>query len=219
VDINGVVRAVVVSRDGKILIGGSFSITNYNGYGKARLNSDGSLDLTFNPGIGVNDYISAIAINRNDKIIIAGAFTMFNNQIHNRIVRLNADGSIDPTISFGEGANNFINTVILDEDNDEIIIGGGFSEFNGQVFYGVGRVSGAENLGPGEFQFASTSYEESESSSEVAIPIVRNYGATGSVALYFRTVDGTAIAGVDYRPAAGLIEFAEGEVIKYIRIV
>ena len=50
---NNPVHSITLQPDGKIIIGGDF--TNYNGTGRnrvARLNTDGSLDTGFNPGIG-----------------------------------------------------------------------------------------------------------------------------------------------------------------------
>jgi len=52
---DGPIHAVVLQSDGKILIGGEF--TTYNGVSRnriARLNTDGNLDITFDPGVGAN---------------------------------------------------------------------------------------------------------------------------------------------------------------------
>ena len=52
---NGMIRAVVAQADGKILIGGDFTMLLPNGGATitrnyiARLNPDGTLDTTFNP--------------------------------------------------------------------------------------------------------------------------------------------------------------------------
>ena len=47
-------RSVAVQPDGKVLIGGDFTTVNgTNRNGIARLNADGSLDSSFNPGTGV----------------------------------------------------------------------------------------------------------------------------------------------------------------------
>jgi hypothetical protein len=59
--------------DGKVLIGGDF--TNYNGMAVnriARLNIDGSLDATFNPGTGANNSIRSIYLQSDGKILIGG---------------------------------------------------------------------------------------------------------------------------------------------------
>ncbi|MBL0025166.1 MAG: delta-60 repeat domain-containing protein, partial [Saprospiraceae bacterium] len=57
--------------DGKIIIGGLF--TEYNGTIRnhiARLNANGSLDETFNTGIGANNTIRVANIQSDGKIII-----------------------------------------------------------------------------------------------------------------------------------------------------
>lgn len=75
----GWVYSMALQPDGKILIGGDFM--SYDGTPRnrvARLNSDGSLDLSFNPGTGVagtiQQYIgvSAIAVQPDGKILIGG---------------------------------------------------------------------------------------------------------------------------------------------------
>jgi uncharacterized delta-60 repeat protein len=56
---DGFVHTSALQPDGKIIIGGGF--TSYNDIGSkniARLNSDGSLDTGFDPGLGANGYIS-----------------------------------------------------------------------------------------------------------------------------------------------------------------
>ncbi|MGB9604118.1 MAG: Calx-beta domain-containing protein, partial [Limisphaerales bacterium] len=220
VSIEGTVRTIAIDASGRIIIGGAFVVTaqNYQSYGIARLNSNGSLDATFNPGTGANDYISGIGIDSSGKIVVVGAFTEFNGQMHNRIVRLNPDGSIDPLISFGQGANNFISSVLIDDYNRKILIGGGFSEFNGEVRYGIARIFAGDNSGAGEFQFSAASYSVSESAGEVELMVVRNLGASGTVSVDYSTIDGTAVGGVDYVRSSGRITFAPGEVIKRIKV-
>src|SRR5205814_7166351 len=80
----GTVSAVAVQSDGKIVLGGSFSI--YNGVARnriARINSDGRLDSSFNPGAGANGgpqgaLVNALAIQGDGKIIIGGSFNTYN---------------------------------------------------------------------------------------------------------------------------------------------
>src|SRR5207244_12248763 len=63
----------------------------------ARLNPDGTLDMTFNPG--ANDRISAIALQPDGKILVGGNFTTCGGGgsgtiPRNCIARLNPDGTI-----------------------------------------------------------------------------------------------------------------------------
>ena len=131
---NAPINAVAIQADGKIIIGGDF--INYNGAATnriARLNSDGSLDTSFNVGAGfdfVFSGVQAISIDDNGKIIVTGGFTKYNNITKKHIVRLNTDGSIDTTFLMGTGADNPILCAAIQPDG-KIIIGGGFTKFNG----------------------------------------------------------------------------------------
>ncbi len=129
------VYCMVLQSDGKILIGGAF--IKYNGinvpYSISRLNSDGSIDASFNnAGWGANQAVYKIAVQSNGKILIAGNFTTFNNvNVPDRIIRLNSDGSVDTTFNNGgSGANSIISCILLQSDG-KILIGGEFTTYNG----------------------------------------------------------------------------------------
>ncbi|MBK5285232.1 MAG: hypothetical protein JJE25_07490, partial [Bacteroidia bacterium] len=106
----GEVDAIAIQSDGKIIIGGTFY--NYNGTGRqsiARINTDGSSDLTFTPTTGVN-YVSdgriqAMAVQSDGKIIIGGGFDYYNSISRRNFARVNSDGSLDATFIIGTGAN------------------------------------------------------------------------------------------------------------------
>ena len=92
---------IVVQPDGKILIGGYFSIVNGTGRnGIARLNADGTLDTTFNPpvfgGLSPNT-IYSIKLQTDGKIVVGGQFGNVNDFYSPDVVRLNSDGSVDQT--------------------------------------------------------------------------------------------------------------------------
>ncbi|HMD53108.1 MAG TPA: Calx-beta domain-containing protein, partial [Phycisphaerae bacterium] len=93
-----VVRALAVQTDGRILVGGDF--TNFNGSllsHIARLNYNGSLDSTFNPGAGANNTVYALAetfVGGQREILIAGDFTTIRGLNYSCIARLNDDGSV-----------------------------------------------------------------------------------------------------------------------------
>jgi uncharacterized delta-60 repeat protein len=127
------VRTITIQSDGKIIIGGDF--TSYNGTGRnyiARLNSDGSLDGTFNPGMGANSSVFASSIQVDGKIIIGGDFTSYNVTSRNYIARLNSDGTLDLSFNPGAGASNSVRTTSIQSDG-KILIGGDFTSYNGSV--------------------------------------------------------------------------------------
>jgi uncharacterized delta-60 repeat protein len=126
---NGAVTKVVLQSDGKILIGGVFSVYNSAPRsGIARLNEDGSPDPLFNPSTGANNIIRAIALQSDGKILIGGDFISFNGAPRRYIARLHADGSLDTGFNPDSGANNN-NSVyaIAPQDDGKILIGGAFA--------------------------------------------------------------------------------------------
>ena len=61
------VSSVVLQADGKILIGGGFAyVDGQRRNGIARLNSDGTIDPSFDPN--ANDYVSAIVVQADGKV-------------------------------------------------------------------------------------------------------------------------------------------------------
>ena len=139
------VYALAIQSDDKIITGGDFFI--YNGTSRnniARLNSDGSIDNSHNPGSGFNDRVYSIAIQDDGKIICGGAFTSFNGNTHNRIVRLNTDGSLDNSFDTGtgfEGYNRRVNSVVI-QDDGKILIGGDLLDsYNGNTITPLVRLN------------------------------------------------------------------------------
>ncbi len=148
---DGVVYATALQPDGKIIIGGSFS--NFNGVSAnriARLNPNGFPDLTFNPGGsgvanspgGVVGSVWAVAIQADGKILIGGYFKTYNGTPRNSIARLNADGSLDTSFDPASGpAPDSALTKIIVQPDGKIIIGGGFTSFNGTSRNHIARLN------------------------------------------------------------------------------
>jgi uncharacterized delta-60 repeat protein len=127
---NNSIYSTLIQPDGKIIIGGYFN--SYNGIsrnGIARLNSDGSLDTSFNPVTGIYSGILSSSIQTDGKIIIGGSFTTYNDATRYLTARLNADGSLDTGFVLGIG-NLLINSTSIQTDG-KIIIGGTFTSYNG----------------------------------------------------------------------------------------
>jgi uncharacterized delta-60 repeat protein len=123
---NGIVNALAVQPDGKIVVGGDFTAlgnkrtTPRNFIG--RLNADGSLDTAFNPGAG--GPVDTIAVQRDGKILVGGRFHTLAGVTREHLGRLNADGSID--VQFNPGANDNVMALTLQQDG-KILVGGAFT--------------------------------------------------------------------------------------------
>jgi uncharacterized delta-60 repeat protein len=128
---NAIVNTIQIQSDGKILVGGEF--TEYDGIPSnyiIRLNSDGSIDNTFDIGDGFDGTVRTISIQSDGKILVGGGFATYNGTPSNYIIRLNSDGSIDNTFDIGEGFDNTVNTIQIQSDG-KILIGGVFSSYDG----------------------------------------------------------------------------------------
>ena len=137
----GYIYSLKLVDDNKIIVGGVFTISDGATTIRniARLNSDGSLDTTFNPGTGdrgANNPVHALAIQSDGKILVGGNFTQFNNAASRRLIRLNTDGTIDATFNGTGTTNGEIRTIAIQKigaNADKIVIGGFFSGFTGYV--------------------------------------------------------------------------------------
>lgn len=88
------VGAIAVQKDSKVLIAGLFtSVAGIWRTNVARLNRDGSLDTTFNPGLGPNANVTSIALSSLGQPIIAGAFTAVNGSPRGRLARFQGDAT------------------------------------------------------------------------------------------------------------------------------
>src|SRR5262249_28451738 len=99
---NSWVNIVLEQPDTKLLIGGLF--TTFNGTNRsyvARLNRDGSLDGSFNPGSGPNNALVGLALQPDGKVLIGGFFTTISGQNFRYLARLLANGTLDTSFATG----------------------------------------------------------------------------------------------------------------------
>jgi uncharacterized delta-60 repeat protein len=131
---NGVVRDIFVQSDGKILVGGDFTTFGGVTYNRIiRLNSDGTVDGTFNIGTGFNRGVYSLGQDLDGKILVGsiGAFaTTYNGiSVPGGIIRLNTDGSRDISFDTGTGINGTVRKIKVLSDG-KIFVGGQYSTVN-----------------------------------------------------------------------------------------
>ena len=141
---NSGVQVIAIQGDGKILVGGSF--TTYSGVTAnfiIRLNSDGTIDNTFNSGSGFNGYVTSIAIQSDGKILVGGHFSQYSGvSIGFGIIRLNTDGTIDNTFNSGSGFSNGVSSMAIQSGDGKILVGGHFSQYSGvSIGFGIIRLN------------------------------------------------------------------------------
>jgi uncharacterized delta-60 repeat protein/uncharacterized repeat protein (TIGR01451 family) len=209
---NAAIRALVLQSDGKILIGGLF--TNVSGVSLsavARLNSDGSVDSAFHPGAGADNAVYTIALQDDGKIILGGDFLHFGGINRSRLARLNPDGTPDPSINIGTGADAFVSSLLVQPDR-KIVFVGGFTSFDGQPKKYIARIEGGAMADSGSLEFSSAIYQAMENETNALVTVRRKGGTLGQVSVdYQTTLDGSAKANADYVPSKGTLTFQEGE--------
>jgi uncharacterized delta-60 repeat protein len=126
--------------DGKVIVVGTFSQISGNVRGRiARLNTDGTVDATFNPPGGANANVNTVVVQPDGKIVIGGDFTGINfDNSKKYIARLNSDGSLDT--SFLAVLNAPVLGLKL-QPNGKILIGGAMSTVNGAFRPGIARLN------------------------------------------------------------------------------
>ncbi|MGL5019234.1 MAG: hypothetical protein ACRDBP_13950, partial [Luteolibacter sp.] len=128
----GEMSAAAVQPDGKILVAGMF--TRVNGLAKSslvRLNTNGTLDSTFDAGTGATGgnstgNVEAIGVQSTGRIILCGTFTHINGIAKPTIAGLLPGGSLDST--FSPPADLRESSVIAVLPDNKLIVGCGFTQ-------------------------------------------------------------------------------------------
>jgi len=149
---NNAVAAIVKDTvSGGVYVGGGFLGIDGNSPGYfQKLNADGTPNAAFNnnyydglsvsPGFDLN--VVTIAVQNDGKVLVGGAFASLNGTTRNRLVRFNADGTLDTAFSanLGTGFDLQVTKIVVQSDG-KILVGGNFGTFNGNVRNGLVRLN------------------------------------------------------------------------------
>src|SRR5437764_8273575 len=125
---NDVVDALAIQTDGKIVVGGFFTTLGGGGSGTSvrnhigRVNPDGTLDTSFNPG--ANAEITCLALQADGKILVGGSFTTLGGGGTGTFTRKirrppNSDGALD--MAFNPGLNERSRTIERKPDGSSLV--------------------------------------------------------------------------------------------------
>jgi len=134
---DGIVEAAALQPDGKVLIGGAFNKGFRVGRTNlARLNTDGSLDVTFNPQAVTDGDVQAIGLDASGNIVIAEPFGLEDNGRRRlQIGRLKPDGALDD--GFKDALSSRISvgsfTAFLVQPDSKVVLVGWFQDINGNA--------------------------------------------------------------------------------------
>jgi uncharacterized delta-60 repeat protein len=148
--VDGTVFTLGQQADGKLILGGGF--LSYNGTNRrsiARINGNGSLDTSFNPGGGALGQVNELAVDFRGRIFAGGNFQIFDGIPVGNLVRLRSNGSFDQRFPVGSGSNSRV-TAIAIQAFSSILVGCG-SEFDGTARGAMARVFNISTAAPFDF--------------------------------------------------------------------
>jgi len=146
--IDGVAHCIVEQADGKLLIGGDFhQIHGVARAGIARLNPDGSLDESFDPGAGADGTVSAILLQSDGSVVIGGSFSHVDGQVRNGLARLSADGTLDENFAVGASLGTEVHA-LAELTGGQIVAGGRFAGYALTILDSDGNPTGGVAVEP-----------------------------------------------------------------------
>lgn len=137
VGVDGNCFGLGLQADGKILLSGIFINARGTVQNRmCRLNTDGSLDTSFNTGgtIGADDYIRKFIELPGGQILVGGQFGNIRGVLQNGFAKLNSDGTVDTTFNTGANPGVVGPGDVYDmfvQDDGKIVISGDFTSFRG----------------------------------------------------------------------------------------
>ena len=157
---DGLVYPAHIQPDGKIIITGQFTIQGHpETLGMVRLHTDGSLDSTFNNFNTVDPVygsITTVCPTSNGGFLVGGEFTAYQGVARGRIVKLDANGFLEPQYFTGTGIDAqppaaitsppYV-TSITRGPNDQYYVTGWFAGFNGDTVQPIIRLNGPQTVG------------------------------------------------------------------------
>ena len=119
----GIVYAITIQPDGRILIGGDFAkVQGLPRNGLARLGPDGHLDTGFGPAGGYVTVIQSIAVCPDGKVMVAG-FAVINETHHAYLARLLDDGTRDPAFTVVTNTGWDFQALAVQSDGKALVAG------------------------------------------------------------------------------------------------
>lgn len=136
------VRALLQQPDGKLLVGGTFAQFNTAPAGSLlRLNLDGTVDSSFQPGVlptGAGVY--HLRRRPDGSLLVSGQFATYNGAPRGGIALLSSTGTLDATFATAGGAPTLVYD-LLDLPGGQLLAGGQFTTFQGAAHTGLVRLS------------------------------------------------------------------------------
>ncbi|RAK70153.1 T9SS type A sorting domain-containing protein [Hymenobacter edaphi] len=110
-----------------------------------RLNADGTVDASYQSGTNPIGFINSITLLASGKSLVMGSFTEFNGTTDRTLVQLTSTGAVDASFLPKIQTNGGVNALARQADG-KYVVGGTFSEINGQVARRLARFNADGSL-------------------------------------------------------------------------
>lgn len=219
----GDIDELLVLPDGRIVIGGDFQFAGSSTHSwVACLNANGTLDNTFmaNLGSGPNGWVGGeLALQPDGTILAGGIFSSWNGQPRASIARLLPDGALDNALNVqpyttvqGQYLTHTYSFAV--QPDGKVVMGGWFSRVTDPAVetYNLARVMNEyDATGAGTLRMVAATASTTELESSITLPVSRFGGLNGAVSVSYSITAGSAVAGTDYTPVSGTLNWAAGE--------
>ena len=205
--------SVKLQSDGKIIVGGQFGkVNDFATSNIVRLNSDGSIDQTFDTSVSLIGAVSDVAVFPDGKIIAVGNF-ISGGTGYNKLLKFNADGSLDASFQQGSNDNDIRQVEILPDG--KILLGSKTlrrlnadgspdTTFNNAVFNNTGFVSDIEILPDGRIVVGGSF----TTVNGFDLKYLARFNADGSIDASFNVNNSGPNAGVE-----AIVRLADGRIL------
>lgn len=150
----GTVYTMAPQEDGKVLVGGSFTMVNGQAHTNvARLNTEGSLDTSFNVQTLGQGVIFSLAFESNRNKLLGGSGFRVPGQSVDGLARIDAFDNPDNTFNPGSG----VAYGLAVQGDGKILVSGEFDNLGGAPSGSVGRLNSDGSSDP-SFNAASVTY-------------------------------------------------------------
>jgi RHS repeat-associated protein len=149
------------------------------------LNTNGTLDSSFNAGAGANGSVLAVAIQNGTNVLVGGSFTSFDSHACGYFARLKSDGSFDTGFHVSTASGSSVIHTIATEPSGNILIGGEFTQYSGTRRTYIARLDTNGNLviGPLDsdlhLQLSGLNYTNGPASMELHVSDGQAYSPAG----------------------------------------
>lgn len=136
---NNTVYDIKVDTNGKLIVSWSFTTYNWsNTSWVVRLQTDWSIDTSFNIWTWIAGTVKSIAIQSDNKILLWWTFTEYNGNSVGNIVRIQTDWSYDSSFAQWTGFDAWIEVIKLLWT--DIFVGNNYANYNGNLAAWIAKI-------------------------------------------------------------------------------